>query len=85
MVRGGCDAALTDLLLWERLLRRVHALLCYGLCFQEEPKGILKLIFREGFLCFEKIVGMKLFAKIRYRRIRFERRFPKRQYKKEDQ
>ena len=53
--------------------------------FHKKPKGILKLIFREGFLSFEKIVGMKLFTKIRYRWIRFETRFPKGQCEKEEQ
>ena len=62
MVRGGCDAALTDLLLWERLFGGVGALFCDGFGFDEKPKSVLKLIFREGFLCFRQVLGMKSFT-----------------------
>ena len=61
---GECMAALTDLPLWERPFGGVRARFCDGLGFEKKPKSVLQLIFLEGFLCFEKIVGMKLFAEL---------------------
>ena len=83
----GCEdmVALTDLPLRAQSFGRIRAGFCDGLGIKKKPKSVLEPVFLESFLCFEKIVSMKRFAEILSRWIRFQRRGPEHQDKKEGQ